>query len=82
MRHDTCHSHLAVHLHARYAHGQALHQCRPLLPCRSSASDFVPFIPGFLHWVHVCNNGAAAAAAGEFLHLTVAGKTVGYLKAE
>ena len=36
-------------------------------------------IPGFLRWVDVCNNGAAAAAAGDFLPLTVDGKTVGYL---
>ncbi|PRW61448.1 nudix hydrolase chloroplastic-like [Chlorella sorokiniana] len=54
----------------------------PLAQQPSSSSDFAPFIPGFLHWVHVCNNGAAAAAAGEFLDLTVAGRTVGYLKAD
>ena len=33
-----------------------------------------------MHWVRFCNNGAAAAAAGEFLDLAVGGRTVGYLK--
>ena len=45
-----------------------------------AAYDFASYIPGFLYWVDFCNNGAAAAAAGEFLGLTVDGKTVGYLK--
>ena len=54
---------------------------RPRAP-RSSSSDFAPFIPGFLHWVRFCNNGEAAAAAGEFLDLTVGGRTVGYLQHE
>ena len=45
-----------------------------------SGGSYAAFIPGFLHWVGFCNNGAAAAAAGEFLGLSVDGKTVGYLK--
>ena len=52
----------------------------PPPPLAAGSSGFAAFIPGFLHWVDFCNNGAAAAAAGEFLGLSVGGKTVGYLK--
>lgn len=37
-------------------------------------------IPGLMRWVDFCNNGAAAAAAGDFAPLKVDGKAVGYLK--
>lgn len=33
-----------------------------------------------MKYVDFCNNGAAAAAAGEFLPLTVEGRAVGYLR--
>lgn len=42
--------------------------------------DFAACIPRFLHWVDFCNSGAAAAAADEFLLLTVGGSAVGFLK--
>ena len=52
----------------------------PPPPLAAGSSGYAACIPGFLHWVDFCNNGAAAAAAGEFLGLSVAGETVGYLK--
>lgn len=52
----------------------------PPLPAGAPPGDFAALIPGLMHWVRFCNNGAAAAAAGEFLDLSVGGKTVGYLK--
>lgn len=43
-------------------------------------NDYEAFIPGLLHWVSYCNNGAEAAK--EVLPLTVAGATVGYVRPE
>lgn len=39
-------------------------------------------LPGILRWVTSCNNGAAAAARGDFLPLLVGGAAVGCLKPE
>jgi len=47
-----------------------------------SQANFEAFIPRFQHWVDFCNSGAAVAAAGTLLPLTVSGKAVGYLKTE
>ena len=44
----------------------------------SSAPDLEPLIPGLQRWVKFCNSGAAAAA--DFLPLTVDGKAVGHLR--
>lgn len=49
-------------------------------PLDSRHLDMERRIPGLMRWVEFCNNGAAAAAAGEFLPLRVDGRAVGYLK--
>ncbi|KAL4423749.1 hypothetical protein ABPG75_001050 [Micractinium tetrahymenae] len=46
----------------------------------AAASNFEAAIPRLMHYIDFCNNGAAAAAAGEFLPLTVEGRAVGYLR--